>query len=62
VTTKYIRLGFWPRHGLAVVRFAGRFFSLKAPWCAALFSERMGFHRVFPLGFGWRVTVRRVGE
>lgn len=40
---------------------AGRFrLILKAPWNAPMFSERYGYTRYMPLGFGWRVTARMV--
>lgn len=33
---------------------------LKAPWNAPLFSERYGYTRKLPLGFGWRVLFRLI--
>ena len=33
---------------------------LRAPWHPLLFSERCGYERMWPLGFGWRCKVRRM--
>jgi hypothetical protein len=57
---KYMRWGFWPRHGLFMVRLFGKFYRLRAPWSEPLFSERMGLDPVIHLGWGWRITIRKV--
>lgn len=58
---RYLRWSFMPRYGHAMIRLRGKFYCLKAPWCAPLFSERyrMGV-RVIPLAFGWRITIKQI--
>lgn len=36
--------------------------ALKAPWNPPLFSERYGYKRRVPLGFGWRLLFFRPNE
>jgi len=47
-------------YGLWMVRMFGYFIRLRAPWNEPLFSERNGYDPVIPLGFGWRITIRKV--
>lgn len=59
---RYLRYVFDPRSGMVILRLFGRFVAIKAPWCRALFSERARAYPVIPLGFGWRITLRKVGQ
>lgn len=43
------------KYGLCNVCVLGYGFQIKAPWLSPLFSERYGYRRKLPLGFGWRV-------
>lgn len=42
------------------IPWPGRVVLIKSPGYPALWSERNGGMRVIPLGFGWRITVRRI--
>lgn len=58
---KYLRYTFAPRYGILMIRIRGKFYQLKAPWNAPLFSERHGFEvKVIPLWFGFRINIRNV--
>lgn len=49
-------------HGIWWIRIPLGVAALKAPWNAPLFSERYGFKRRLPLGFGWRLLFFRPTE
>lgn len=37
-------------------------YHIRAPWHDPLFSERYGYVGVIKLGFGWRITRRKLKE
>lgn len=49
-------------HGIWWVGVGRARIILKAPWNRPLFSERYGFVKRLPLGFGWRLLFRTIPE
>ncbi len=57
-----MRWGFWPRYGLAFIRLRGYFYTVKAPWCRPLWSERQGITPPLAEWRGWRILKKKVGD
>jgi len=55
-------VGVSPFHGVAFYRIRGDGHILKAPWCAALFSERNGYKIPLVRLFGFRIFPLRAEE